>query len=154
MLSWSLLNIVVLCTVTQSATQELEIVALNSLVSSSGKTISGAQWIAIQEINNSTDLLPNYHLSLKIYDTEAKMNLALGHVLTVLGDQEDSSDSCACDNSTSNDTATLFPILLGISRSSHSTLELVASVLGVNYLALFSSVSTSVVLSDRDTYPY
>ena len=49
---------------TSSTQQNITFNAISTLNAFSGKSIVGAQWIAIQEINNSTDLLPNYNLSL------------------------------------------------------------------------------------------
>ena len=133
----------------------IDIYIINSLSSGSGKTISGAQYIAINEINNNPNILPNYKFNLIIYDTEGDSNIAMQQTLNILRSTDyfySSSQQCYQSSNTSNSSSLMFPILLGVSRSSFSTL--IASVLNSNYLGLMSAVSTSITLSDLETYPY
>ena len=44
---------------------QITLSAISNLDATSGKSIVGAQWIAIQEINNNSQILPNYTLHLQ-----------------------------------------------------------------------------------------
>ncbi len=59
-----LLHIAVIC-VTQSQNTTITIFAISNLNAIAGASAVGAQWLAIQEINNNSELLPEITLELK-----------------------------------------------------------------------------------------
>ena len=48
-----------------SSVNEITIYAITNLGSTTGKSIAGGEWLAIEEINNNTNLLPNYKLKFQ-----------------------------------------------------------------------------------------
>eukprot|EP01083_Nonionella_stella_P229338 811836_1 len=104
-----------------------------------GKSIVGAQWLAMQEINNNANLLPNINLELVVYDSEATGSIALLKALHIIFTENERNH-------------THFPIILGCPWSSLSTM--VSPALGAFDMGQISSGATSISLSDTSQYPY
>eukprot|EP01084_Bolivina_argentea_P257806 434431_1 len=119
--------------------QTITLSAISELSSSVGKSIAGAQWLAIQEINNSTDLIPKIHLEFEIYDSKGDGGEALVKALNITDVER-------------RQNKTHFPISLGCPWSSLSTIT--SPVLAAFNMGQISSSSTSVLLSDTSKYPY
>ena len=49
----------------------------------SGSSIIAAQWLAIQEINNNSGLLPNYTVDLKVFDSNGDAQHSLVQALEI-----------------------------------------------------------------------
>eukprot|EP01084_Bolivina_argentea_P258488 435790_1 len=118
----------------------INIFAISNLMNGSGDGIAmyGAEWIAAQEINNNTDLLPNVEFSLHRFDSENNPQRALIHAIAIT-----EFESANVYN---------FPIILGCPWSSLS--ESAATVLNAYNMGLISSSATSVSLSNTKKYPY
>ena len=111
-----------------------EVTNLNSTVNS----VEG-HWIAMQEINNNSNFLPNYTLNLKVFDSGPEPQKAITQTLKVVSAE-------------SNQTHISFPIVLG---SAWSSLSIVMNpILGSFNMGQISASSTSITLSDTDKYPY
>eukprot|EP01084_Bolivina_argentea_P307356 531245_1 len=151
----------------------IDIYRLTRLDGTAAPSVSGSQWLALREINNNAELLPNYefHLNYKVYTKENEFNSALNHLLDLLHtiktnqfSETISPQSCKCtdsnivngSNSTTNKPVTnitnILPIILGTIAS--GTSAFLSSVAGVSHVGLFSPTSTSVALSDTGSYPY
>ena len=100
---------------------------------------NGAHWIAIQEINDNADLLPNYTLHYKAFDTQQNVQYTLRQALTIIG-YESTEDNIYS------------PITLGPDWSALSVTS--TPVLNSFDMGAFSSTSTSSALSDDEEYPY
>eukprot|EP01084_Bolivina_argentea_P210649 358464_1 len=89
---------------------EITIFAITNLDDNHGKSAVGAQWLAIQEINNNSHLLPQYNFNLKILNNHNNRQQALIYSLNA-------TQQYSLNN---NINATYFPIVLGESWSSLS----------------------------------
>ena len=127
-----------------------------------------AMMFAVDEINNSTNLLENFSLGFDIRDTCNEVPRALMECLEFLLDApsvkrgtvekpslnyqksinstEEKDSFCKCTNSTPRISA-----VIGGAASPISTN--VATVLGVNKIPQISYSSTSALLSDKQSYP-
>ena len=101
--------------------------------------ISGAQWIAIQEINNNSDLLRNFTLHYKPFDTQENVQHTLRQSLTII-QHENTEDNI------------YFPIILGPDWSSLAVTS--APFLNGFSMGVISSAATSITLSDTNEYPF
>ena len=99
-------------------------------------------WLAIQEINNNSELLPNYRLIYKSFDTERRVQHTLRQALRIINiiEDETTEDNLYC------------PIILGPPWSSLAVTS--APVLNTFYMGLISESASSITLSDHDEYPY
>ena len=110
-----------------------------ALADSKRSTGVGIQWIATQEINNNPQLLPNYTLNLKVFDTQQNVQHTLRQTLEII-------------ELKSNEDNIYFPIILGPAWSSLSSAA--GPVLNTFNMGLISQSATSVLLSDTNEYPY
>ncbi|XP_051778501.1 extracellular calcium-sensing receptor-like [Erpetoichthys calabaricus] len=100
---------------------------------------------AIENINNSTDILPGVTLGYKIYDDCSSIPLAIGAAMALVNGQEEtwqSDESC-------NKSSTV--AIIGLSESQLS--KTVATVLRPFHIPLISYYSTCACLSDRQEFP-
>ena len=109
--------------------------------SNSGGSIIGASWIAIQEINNNPNLLPNFKLHLEVYDDFGDPQSALLVALNMTKKYENSDE----DN-------IYFPIVLGPTWSSISTTT--GIIYAAHDMGHISAGATSIALSDTGKFPY
>eukprot|EP01083_Nonionella_stella_P001232 3601_1 len=105
-----------------------------------GKSIVGAEWLAMQEINENPNLLPNINLQLNVYDSAGSASQALVHTLDII------------NTARTQHNETHFPIILGTPWSSLSSITNPA--LGAFAMGQISSGATSISLSDTSKYPY
>ncbi|XP_066934845.1 metabotropic glutamate receptor 3-like [Clytia hemisphaerica] len=103
---------------------------------------------AIEEINNSTDILPNKKLGYRIFDSCGSIDQTLRNALLMMNGRRTQNDNrtCICENS--NHT------IIGLvgSAFSDTTISL-ASMLGASQTPLISYSATSTKLSDPKSYP-
>ena len=123
--------------------QKLRIYALPGPAYSDG--IIPAQEIAIRLINNDTNILPNYQLTLHRLATPATTVDALNEVLLL-------TTSTSTSSNTSSSNVIPFPFFLGPPFSSYSTVT--APAANAFHWSLMSSAATSVTLSDTESFPY
>ena len=122
--------------IVSNATKNLTFLALANLNRNTGV---GVQWIATQEVNNNSELLPNYTLHLKVFDTQTNVQHTLRQTLEIVEYESDENNI-------------YFPIILGPAWSSLSSAA--GPVLNTFDMGLISESATSVLLSDSDEYPY
>lgn len=119
----------------------INIYALTAITKSTpGGYIIGAQRLAIKEINSNNSILSNYNLSLIVLDTDEEkpkaVKLSLG--LTQIEHGTESTDIN-------------IPFVLGVT---YSVLSITVNpILSAFNWAQISSASTSVLLSDKESYP-
>ena len=125
----------------ESTKKNLTFFAISNVgTDTSGRSVVGAQWLAIQEINNNTDLLSNYELKLEVYDAAGDASFSLIQALDIANDH------------VSTENNIYFPIVLGAPWSSISTST--NPVLGAFNMGQISGGATSIALSDTSKYPY
>eukprot|EP01084_Bolivina_argentea_P163256 284044_1 len=107
--------------------------------SSSDSTTVGSQWLAIQEINNNSELLSNYLLHLKVVNVGEESRNAVIAALDLIKYK-------------STKDHIYFPIVLGAPWSSLSTAT--APVFAAYNMGQISASSTSIDLSNTDRYQY
>ncbi|XP_041118862.1 extracellular calcium-sensing receptor-like [Polyodon spathula] len=101
---------------------------------------------AIEEINNSTELLPNVSLGYKIYDSCASIPLALKAVLTLMNGQEaEFSSNRSCSK------PSFVPAIIGESGSSPSVA--ISRVVGPFRIPVVSPYATCACLSNKQEFP-
>eukprot|EP01083_Nonionella_stella_P043741 118040_1 len=120
---------------------ELTIFAISNLDDFGARSTVGAQWLAIDEINSNSDLVQNYRLKLKTFNSHSHRQVALIHTLNITHRYHDPYRKDA-----------YFPIILGAPWSSLSTAT--APVLGVFNMGQISASATSIALSETSKYPY
>ncbi|KAM9318691.1 extracellular calcium-sensing receptor-like [Pholidichthys leucotaenia] len=105
-----------------------------------------AMLFAIEEINNSTDLLPGISLGYKMYDTCGSIARSVGVALSLANDIEMLSghSEASCE-------ALQVQAIMGETSSSPSTA--IATVLGPIFIPLISHFATCACLSDKTKYP-
>ncbi|XP_022535535.2 extracellular calcium-sensing receptor-like [Astyanax mexicanus] len=103
-----------------------------------------AMRLAIDEINNNTDLLPNHTLGYRIFDSCATPVTAQRAVLAVLNDQE-SAQSSTCSGGG--------PLLGIIGESGSSQSIVVSRTMETFKIPMISYFSTCSCLSDRKQFP-
>ena len=121
---------------------------------SPGLTWLTAMMFAIEEINNSTELLPNVRLGYRIFDTcntiktaiQETLKLTQGIVPDSLVKNTSSLEQCPCFN-----TNTSVIGLVGDAASATTTK--IASILSATSTPQISYSATSTVLSDKILYP-
>ena len=104
---------------------------------------------AIQEINNSSELLPNSRLGYRIFDSCAEIETALKNsFLMVEGRHSNHYSNTSCPCHQSNQTIT------GLVGSAFSEITIkVASFLGASSTPMISYAATSTLLSQPALYP-
>ncbi|XP_048121046.1 extracellular calcium-sensing receptor-like [Alosa alosa] len=100
--------------------------------------------LAVEEINNSKDLLPNHTLGYKIFDSCATPVTAQRAVLAVLNG-EDSRENTMCSGTS--------PLLAIIGESGSSQSIVVSRTLQPFRIPMISYFSTCSCLSDRTQFP-
>ncbi|XP_072551227.1 extracellular calcium-sensing receptor-like [Salminus brasiliensis] len=100
--------------------------------------------LAVEEINNNTDLLPNHTLGYRIFDSCATPVTAQRAVLAVLNDQK-VAQSSACSSGG--------PLLAIIGESGSSQSIVVSRTMEPFRIPMISYFSTCSCLSDRKQFP-
>ncbi|XP_078524803.1 extracellular calcium-sensing receptor-like [Lissotriton helveticus] len=108
------------------------------------------QWVqamvfAIEEINNTSALLPNITLGFQIYDTCSMLQWSLKGTLWILSGQEEPVPNYRCQ------TGLPPAVIIGDTGSTPSML--LAHILGLYRYPQISYFSTSPLLSDRQQFP-
>ncbi|KAM8769826.1 extracellular calcium-sensing receptor-like [Acanthopagrus schlegelii] len=102
---------------------------------------------AVEEINNSTMLLPGVKLGYHIFDSCGRPPWALQAALSLVGGDSTSCNSgsllCACDH----------PVHLIIGGASSITSQILSKILGPLSVPLISYLSSCPCLSDRRQFP-
>eukprot|EP01084_Bolivina_argentea_P278943 476775_1 len=132
-----LTNVALLIALIESK-QEITIFAISNLDDNIGKSVVGAQWLGIEEINNDHNFFPNYSFNLQVFNCSRDHQQALLHALNVT-------------THTNTPNNTYLPIILGAPWSSLSTA--IAPLLGAFNIGQMS-VATSITLSQTNKYPY
>ncbi|XP_061576529.1 extracellular calcium-sensing receptor-like [Cololabis saira] len=105
-----------------------------------------AMLFAIEEINNSTDLLPGIRLGYKIYDACGSMARSVKVALALInGNKIVALDSKACTKPAQ------VQAILGETSSSPSTA--ISTVIGPFHIPVISHFATCACLSDKTKYP-
>ncbi|XP_038149416.1 extracellular calcium-sensing receptor-like [Cyprinodon tularosa] len=106
-----------------------------------------AMLFAIEEINNSTDLLPGISLGYKIYDTCGSVSRSIKVALALNNGNENMSFTSEgeCPRPVQ------VPAIMGETSSSPSTA--VATVFGAFHIPMISHFATCACLSDKTKYP-
>lgn len=107
-----------------------------------------AMLFVIDEVNNSSSILPNYSLGFDIRDSCNDVDTALNNAMDFMLDEGESSNrknGCSCGHRTSAISAVIGGAASPISSA-------VGHVFGVSNIPQISYSSTSVLLSDRETY--
>uniref|UniRef100_A0A8C6KB72 G-protein coupled receptors family 3 profile domain-containing protein n=1 Tax=Nothobranchius furzeri TaxID=105023 RepID=A0A8C6KB72_NOTFU len=106
-----------------------------------------AMLFAIEEINNSTELLPGVSLGYHVYDTCGSVTRSIKVALALINGNE--------NRSSLSDESCTRPVqvqaIVGESSSSPSTA--VATVIGTLHIPLISHFATCACLSDKTKYP-
>uniref|UniRef100_A0AAY4DRC2 G-protein coupled receptors family 3 profile domain-containing protein n=1 Tax=Denticeps clupeoides TaxID=299321 RepID=A0AAY4DRC2_9TELE len=103
-----------------------------------------AMRLAVEEINNRTDLLPNHKLGYKIFDSCATPVTAQKAILAVLNGQE-TAHNVMCSGAS--------PLLAIVGESGSSQSIVVSRTLQPFRIPMISYFSTCSCLSDRAKYP-
>ncbi|XP_028647698.1 extracellular calcium-sensing receptor-like [Erpetoichthys calabaricus] len=101
--------------------------------------------LAVEEINNSTDILPGVTLGYKIYDDCSSMPLAIGAAMALMNGQEETmvpDKSCVKSSTVAN---------IGLSESQSS--KGVATVISPFNIPLISYYATCACLSNKHEFP-
>ena len=114
--------------------------------------VYGLMWVeamlfAINEINNSTKILPNFTLGFDIRDSANEVQFAMTNALDFSGDihiDRSFCDSWKCSNAT---------IVAVIGAAGSKISKAAGYVLGVNSIPQISYSSTSPSLSDKASFP-
>ncbi|KAM3615654.1 uncharacterized protein V6R79_005681 [Siganus canaliculatus] len=106
-----------------------------------------AMLFAIEEINNSTDLLPGISLGYKIYDACGSTARGVRVALALANGNEESS---ASSDATCTKPAQVQAI---IGETSSSPCMAIATVIGPFHIPLISHFATCACLSDKSKYP-
>ena len=124
--------------------QKLLLYALSSVsLGQSGGYIVGAQRLAVNDINNRIDILPNYELHIELINSNNSKTTSLKSALSI---SSTNSLLWSEDNST-----IIIPIVLGMPWSSLSIMT--APALAAFNWSQISSSATSILLSDSSSYP-
>ncbi|XP_014826136.1 PREDICTED: extracellular calcium-sensing receptor-like [Poecilia mexicana] len=108
--------------------------------------LAQAMLFAIEEINNSSDLLPGVSLGYKIYDTCGFNARSVKVALALLNDYENvSAPSKECGRPAQ------VQAIMGEASSSPSTA--IATVIGPFFIPMISHFATCACLSDKSKYP-
>ncbi|XP_058846295.1 extracellular calcium-sensing receptor-like [Acipenser ruthenus] len=99
---------------------------------------------AIEEINNSSELLPTVSLGYKIYDDCSSTPMAVRAALTLVNGQEEGTDLNSCKQST-------VPAFIGHSGSSPS--RGVATTLRPFHIPMISYFATCACLGNKKAFP-
>ncbi|XP_066565580.1 extracellular calcium-sensing receptor-like [Amia ocellicauda] len=100
---------------------------------------------AIEEINNSTEILPDVSLGFKIYDACGSTTLGIRAAMDLVNGQEDTIESDQSCNKPS------IPAIIGQSES--STTIGIATTVGSFHIPVVSHFATCSCLSDRKKFP-
>ncbi|XP_064159086.1 extracellular calcium-sensing receptor-like [Anguilla rostrata] len=100
---------------------------------------------AIEEINNSTDILPGVSMGYKIYDSCGSIALAITAAMSLINGQEGSTGDTNCSS-----PATVRAIIA--ETSSTPTIAISASI-GPLHIPVISHFATCACLSDKTKYP-
>ncbi|KAF7218548.1 extracellular calcium-sensing receptor-like [Nothobranchius furzeri] len=121
----------------------LECISLNLR----GFQYAQAMLFAIEEINNSTELLPGVSLGYHVYDTCGSVTRSIKIALALINGNENTSSL--------SDESCIRPVqvqaIVGESSSSPSTA--VATVIGPLHIPLISHFATCACLSDKSKFP-
>ncbi|XP_030258007.1 extracellular calcium-sensing receptor-like [Sparus aurata] len=104
-----------------------------------------AMLFAIEEINNSTDLLPGISLGYKLYDGCGSIARGVRVALASVTDNEITFAPSAC-----NRAAQIQAIMVG---TSSSPCMAIATVLGPFYISMIGHIASCACLSDKTKYP-
>ena len=96
-------------------------------------------WIAMQHVNNDTDLLPNITFNLKVYDSKYDTQTCITETLDIMEFE-------------SNETHIYFPIVLGHELSAFSVI--MNPILATFNKGQISASASSISLSNKNKYPY
>ncbi|XP_066566391.1 extracellular calcium-sensing receptor-like [Amia ocellicauda] len=105
-----------------------------------------AMIFAIEEINNSTEILPDVSLGFKIYDVCGSITLGIRAAMTLMNWQEDTIES----DQSCNKSQTV-PAIIGHNGSPPSIG--IATTVGSFHIPVVSHFSTCACLSDRKKFP-
>ncbi|XP_063061377.1 extracellular calcium-sensing receptor-like [Engraulis encrasicolus] len=101
---------------------------------------------AIEEINNSTTLLPDVRLGYRIYDSCGSVELAVRAALSLINGQE--------ENTTSNTSCTHPDTVQAIIAETSSTPTIaISAAVGPLYMPVISHFATCACLSDKTKHP-
>ncbi|XP_076748153.1 extracellular calcium-sensing receptor-like [Maylandia zebra] len=106
-----------------------------------------AMLFAIEEINNSTDLLPGLSVGYKIYDTCGSVARSVGVTLALANGNENVS----VPSKTSCTKPAYVQAIIG--ETSSSPTIAVATVIGPFFVPVISHFATCACLSDKTKYP-
>ncbi|MGH0143046.1 UNVERIFIED_CONTAM: hypothetical protein FKN15_077590 [Acipenser sinensis] len=116
----------------------------------SSKCEGAFRWVqtmifAIEEINNSTELLPNVTLGYTIFDTCATYLNALGAAMALVTGDEEAVSNSMCGE------APQVPVIIGDAISTASII--IARTLGVFRIPMVSYFASCACLSNRKEFP-
>uniref|UniRef100_A0AAY4DUP1 G-protein coupled receptors family 3 profile domain-containing protein n=1 Tax=Denticeps clupeoides TaxID=299321 RepID=A0AAY4DUP1_9TELE len=100
---------------------------------------------AIEEINNSTALLPGLSLGFKIYDSCGSAAEAINGAMALCNDYEDTSFGVPCTDT--------FQVMAIVGETTSSQSIAIANSIGPFHIPLISHYATCACLSDKIKYP-